>query len=1407
MMKPAHYRELLLACRFFCILWHRGGKDLIIIEKKPIYQRNNTYRRVGDTIVNHYLKRICSFVIASILAFSSMLAGLPANTVFAAGDTYAAAQTLINAERVDEAAVKAALDSIDSARKTRSREDYIKARNLIALLRPIDRLRLYAQLIRDYYLKNYRNAGFRYFNAEKYLAEYEDVRLDALRYSPDDIYLYALYHYLDHGITEGRSSGTSFDPMVAILVKPEVLFDVIIASNDADSDILYNSFVQKTGKTSTDSYFVLIGSLTVVEKADIGGDVPAPSDSRDSSDDTSASSDSSDSNDESSGSHTPDDESSHQEDQRERRFINNLARDITPYTLYRDIFSNESFSYISYNPFDDVNNNKKTEVRFRGDNYRIAKELSANKKYTMMLYLCGTNLENNKDYRRVSGEIVSMLQADMSNVNVILCVGGTETYGNDYLNDPEHGASGLRAGIYYLNPGGIRKEVRSKLAKINVDNGDTICQLSDWAGDSDKTDLSYGLHYRDIINSDTLIQLVSTSAVDMADPSFLAGFINLSTNLFPADNYGLTLSDHGGGLEGGVIFTDSNDELQSNGIAVYKLESALAATDLYKDKSVSSDGKLGVIFYSACTLGSTELAYSTKDYYRYMVASEEMTSGHDSYRDIISGLNNDVGMGASDCSIAKGIAHTFETSTPAHHGFNDYYVGSIATYSSEDMSNMYDRINELAAVFSEILGTDKYSDDMKNDVFMAVRKAALTCYPTSGADVSHTYHQHMKSTSYVDIGEFLTHARSNLNNVLQNSYDSYSSSDRDEFDRLMKKLDNTLNTGFLVYLSIYNKEMGGISAIGMNDSVIPLNYTMNTQGNIWTDIRAGGGQRDYLYGSSIYLPLLKGADSFNEDDSDYYKYFKDSDLDDYVNFITDYLNYLNNDSGTGYKTIIDDLSREMDDIRLYDLVSQVKDSNNNVLRSLSDDNGHTRDYISFKIPDSYEEAGIPTPAHSLGSPMLDIIETQPLITVAALHKQRFEAQKDDREGFVEVSMICAEEVVPVFSFALDSNTISFDVTDPTRSIIAGMTMEGKRYGDTGNETDWQFVLRSDIDRYDDDKLAVLKTIFPEVQELTDVNTITVSGKYKTGRDENEECYHVFKVRDDDQYQYSYEGSVKSAPDADGNQAYSKAEDVVAVSAYHYVLKEETDESGNVKYTKVILEQLEGVEDGFFDTRDLVLKTGIGVAQGTYVDGQWVFNGEATAYCIDLSGREEYSDIGFVSEHDYNTGNINVGNGPLGDVELNDDEMAGIGTFGTEGPGGDTEESDDSGNDELPIHIVGANVGEPAGDDPAPAEDVIRAPEVDHSVAEAPVVVEASVENNIQQDTVEPALVEPSREETESDLPSPDSNNENCDVEVVGNENCDSEDVGNDNDDIEEDDNNNSDSDSDETDSGSSDQED
>ncbi|MCR5001093.1 MAG: hypothetical protein K6A71_04770 [Lachnospiraceae bacterium] len=1239
------------------------------------------------------LKKILSKSITGLIIVSTLISGVPATTVYAAPGTYASAQASadvqmsFNRQGADAAAVEKAINAVNKARRTGNREDIKAALELIAALSPASRLKLYVILSKDYYLKNYRNTGFRYFNAEKYLAANEDVRLSALESSPDDIYAYALEHYLERGIFEGRSCETDVDPLLEILVNPEVLNEIVHPSDTAIPDVMYRAFVRTTGKTTTESYSVLPGTLSLVERADTVSPVAsAPiisttSNSSSGEHDDAAGSAKNDfdpaiinniyavpaaggnTNIQAGGSDARNNERTGADivpepeiEYRLPQYINNKSRDITPYSLYRDSFNNVSFSFTTYNPFDNINNNKNVNVRFMGENYRRAKELSQGKKYTLMLYFCGTNLESDPYNRSVTGEIVSMLQADMSNVNVILCVGGTKSYGSSYINNDAEdgstfGASNLRSGIYYLNPDAL-SAIRERLSGVNTDKGDAMYQLE---GTKEGTDLSQGLHFDDIITADSCIQLVSTSAVDMADPSFLAGFINLSTNLFPAENYGLTLSDHGGGLDDGVIFPDTlNDGVnvfEENGITVYELESALASTDLYRNKSVSEDGKFGLIFYNACLMGSTGQAYNTKNYYRYMVASEETSSGHTSYHHLISDLSQYVELGRNDREIAIRTAQIYEEYPATHHGYDKYFVGSVAAFSSEDMDTLCDNLNALSRELSGILGTEDHSaSGMKNDVFMALRKASLSCYPTNGADVDEYYASYLKRTKYVDIGELLTHVKYNLSIV---SLDNYTDGDREAFDRLMEKLDNTLNSGFLAYLSMYNTETGGIHKSG-DDVSIPLNYTMDVERNIWTDIRADrNGVRDYLYGSSIYMPLKESVSDYKN--SNYYRYFKDTELNGYVEFIDDYLTYLNDENG--YAKKISDLKNELSALGVNKLIVGQDHDQGSSLRGITDDDGNGRYYLSFKIADSYDEAHLAAPEHSTGSPMLDILETQPYMMLSAVHKQTFRAtnERDNTTGELEVNMICAEEAVTPFAIALDSSTISFDVTDATKSIINGITLEGKAWNSESRlagDSDWQFVLRSYLE-YDSEEKSRATGVLYGTND-SNIETMTVYGCALT--DDNEkiyDSYHFFRKNDSGDYVYS--GSV-----SERDHVYTRIDNVDAIAAYHYVIQ--TEEDG--KLTKKTLENVAGIDVGFFavsGTDDKpYLEFDICITEKREGDDE--FSGRATGYYVDIPGnRDGYTVMGDIGG--YGFGTVNAGNGPLDEISISNENTAEIDSVG------------------------------------------------------------------------------------------------------------------------------------------------
>ncbi len=1031
-------------------------------------------------------------------------------------------------------------------------------------------------------------------------------------------------------------------------------------------------------------------------------------------------------------------------------YINNKSLDIIPYELYINSFNDESFSFTTYNLFDDINNNKNVNVLFRGENYRRAFDLADGKKYTLMLYFCGTDLERNESNRSLSGEVVRMLQADMSNVNVILCVGGTTSYGNTYMNEDakdgsSFGASGLRSGIYYLNPDGLSKGVRDKLKDVNVEYGEPILQLS---GESKETSHSQGLHFDDIITADSLIQLVSTSAVDMADPAFLAGFMNLCTNLFPANDYGLALSDHGGGLEGGVIYTDElydgNEKLfASNHISVYKLESALASTDLYKNKDLSDDGKLSVLFFNACLMGSTGQAYTTKDYYRYMIASEEISSGHTPYNLMISSLNNDVAQGKSDRDIAINFTKAYESFPETHHGHNRYYVGSVATFSSEDLEEMRDSINDLAREFSEVIGTDKYSANFKQDVFMAIRQASLSCYPTSAAEPYYYNDTYQYETKYVDIGELLNFVSDNLAAL---DTDDYSDSDIKELFKLQSVLDYTLSTGFLTYLSMYNKETGGIFKES-SDGPIPLNYEMDTENDLWTDIRAKStDNRDYLYGSSIYMPLKESVADFKN--SNYYSYYKDTELDDYVEFVNDYLKYYNDKNG--YAKQIDDLYNEMYGKKIYTkLITQMKTDSGSVVREILSEDNNKREFISFKVADSYEEAGLETPEHSTGNPMLDILETQTSIKVAAVHKQTFDAMKDGEKGVVEVDMVCAEVPVPPFSVALESNTISFDITDVRDSIISGMTLEGDIWDaeDGVGEYDWQFVLSSYIDADSSLKRKAMQVLIPDYDG--DVKTVTVTGSTMMQNVSNEQysykadTIHVFKQNEGNKYDYC--GSLRADRNNDETN-FSRLDDVVAISAYHWVIKEETDDDGNVtNISQAMLENYDGFKEGYFAVKGgddkLMLYTDINIADKVQKDSYSTYSAEATAYYIDpLGNGSSYSQIGYVEDTAvHETGLSNLGNGPLEVIdmkEVKEDQLEQIGEFiYLPEDWADTDKADDAYEEELPIDVKVGEAVEAA--ETVELVETVEAPEVSEAIGE----VNGAKENGESEEVKETEMIE------------------------------------------------------------------
>ena len=92
------------------------------------------------------------------------------------------------------------------------------------------------------------------------------------------------------------------------------------------------------------------------------------------------------------------------------------------------------------------------------------------------------------------------------------------------------------------------------------------------------------------------------------DPSTLRMFVENATTMFPAENYGLILWDHGGGWFG-VCWDWTNDDH----LDIDEIQNALAGLP-----------KLALIGFDACLMSMIEVAYEFVDLADVMVASEEV---------------------------------------------------------------------------------------------------------------------------------------------------------------------------------------------------------------------------------------------------------------------------------------------------------------------------------------------------------------------------------------------------------------------------------------------------------------------------------------------------------------------------------------------------------------------------------------------------------------------------------------------------------------------------------------------------------------------------------------------------------------------------------------------------------------
>lgn len=568
--------------------------------------------------------------------------------------------------------------------------------------------RLVARFIANnstYYRENALKSEFQCFEVLRYVSEYSDVFAEGFSkqmaegkaFSIADISQSGLEHYLSKGALEWRSCCDIFDPVLAIVSEPE--FFKAALNGKETPEMIRRFYFEKTGKDTTidlkvdkkpgvSGYTIIDRVLSEVTAELYGHTGTGASDTSDSGSD-------------------PADPVS-----KKLPRINQAAREtITAYTLHGD--PNASGNQAVYNT---AVSGKAFNGTFYTDTYRQIREAAGkDQKYTVVVYLCGTDLEHGGK-GLATGDIMHMLKSeyDIESANVLILAGGTSRWANTTMR--QAGNNDINCCLYYLDTSALTEEAKDCLGTIDLKNSDTV------------------------ITPDTLKLLANFNDVSMGDSELLLGFLDTAYDLFPADHYWLSLWNHGGGAASGICYPDVKEGETKKQLTVARIEEALHNSKICKD----GDG-FDIISCEACLMGGLELAYNLSPYAKYYIGSEDLTNDFVPYESYFSFFKNGTTASAFDLAVNASKAY-IET-----HQSNILTTSTNTVFDLSVLSGCVESMNAFGNAMSALLE----NAEAREEAYQALKNAVSGSYYFGGTLTA-------ASTEYADISYFLGRLTSSL---------------------------------------------------------------------------------------------------------------------------------------------------------------------------------------------------------------------------------------------------------------------------------------------------------------------------------------------------------------------------------------------------------------------------------------------------------------------------------------------------------------------------------------------------------------------------------------------------------------------------------------------------------------------
>lgn len=197
-----------------------------------------------------------------------------------------------------------------------------------------------------------------------------------------------------------------------------------------------------------------------------------------------------------------------------------------------------------------------------------------------------------------------------------------------------------------------------------------------------------------LLRNGTLNLLMEYPASNVGKQETLQTFMDYCVTNYPAQQYGLVLSDHGGGPNIGVCEDQRNNR---DTLSMEELQGAFSSVGF------GPDNKMEFVIFECCLMASIETANCIKDYANYMIGSENVSYTYGSDYSFVESFDTcnsgaDIGKAFVDKFYSASIDNVTSLVSQGYSYDNVYDV----TYSCLDLSKVDQLEQTLDDFFKEI---------------------------------------------------------------------------------------------------------------------------------------------------------------------------------------------------------------------------------------------------------------------------------------------------------------------------------------------------------------------------------------------------------------------------------------------------------------------------------------------------------------------------------------------------------------------------------------------------------------------------------------------------------------------------------------------------------------------------------